>query len=301
MLFRHEADPDRNAVLAEASEALGQDVAGLFDPFRDNPFTTNREVQIGVFLANEIHRRRLARCGIEPVASLGLSLGEYNHLVEIGAISFEDALVLVAARGRVYDDGPSGMMVSLYPTSREAVEQIVAEASSFGRVSISNDNAPKQLVIAGDRTAVERAAAIFEEREFAEAVVIEDRIPMHSPVFEPAAAAFRPYLEAAPWRSPSKPYLPNTTAEKIDNPTPEQIIAALTDHVFHPVLWRQSIERVLGTNPDATFVEVGPRRVLCNLLGRKWVRNPRFATDETEPEVILAALGELDMAVTHET
>lgn len=296
MVSKHGADPDGQAVVAEASDVLGQDVAALFDPARPDLFATNRDIQIGVFLTNEIHRRRLARCGVRATASLGLSLGEYNHLVDIGAIDFADALCLVAARGAVYDEGPDGMMVSLYPSSREGVESIIARVADKGMVSISNENSPKQFVIAGERPAVERAAEIFADEEYAEPVTIEQHIPMHSPVFEPASRALRPHLMQAPWRVPSKPYLPNTTATPIPSATTDQIVSSLTRHVFHPVLWRQSIDAVLQAHPEATFIEVGARRILCNLLSKKWVKAPRFASDETAPADILAALSQRELA-----
>lgn len=282
MVSKHASDADGRNVVSEASDILGEDIAALFDPDRASLFATNREIQVGVFLSNEICRRRLARRGIEAVASLGLSLGEYNHLVEIEAISFSDALCLVEARGRVYDAGPEGMMVSLYPTSRGVVEDIIERVRGVGVVSISNENSPKQFVIAGERPAVERAAAIFEDEEYAAPVTIEDRIPMHSAVFKPASVALHPYLKGASWQTPAKPYLPNATAISIPAATSDQIINSLTEHVYKPVLWRKSIDAILGTYPNATFVEVGPRKVLCNLLSRKWIKSPRFSVDEME-------------------
>ncbi|MEM9812392.1 MAG: ACP S-malonyltransferase [Pseudomonadota bacterium] len=282
--------PEGADVLGEARDLLGSKVETLVDPHRPEPFATNLDIQLGVFLANEIHRRRLSRRGVVATASLGMSLGEYNHLVDIGAIAFADALRLVAARGRIYDAGPDGMMVSLFPTSRAVVDALVEEARPFGDLAISNENAPSQFVIAGDRGAVQHAAALFAEREYADPVTIEHRIPMHAPRFRPAAEALRPHLEAAPWRGPTRAYWPNVTAAPVERATPAEIVSLLTEHVHRPVLWRQSIEAVLERHPGAIFVEVGARRVLCNLLGRKWVRNPRFAAAEDDLDRVVEAV-----------
>ncbi len=296
MLSRFSDDPIARSLLAEASEILGEDVSGRFAADRDDLFDSNRGIQVGVFLANELHRRRLADRGVRAVASLGMSLGEYNHLVDIGAIRFDDALRLVEARGRVYDAGPEGMMVSLFPTTREAVAALLAEVERAGpgRAAISNENSPNQFVIAGETAAVERAAALFAAREFAEPVTIERRIPMHSPVFAPVAEVLRPHLAAAAWRRPVTPYMPNVTAVPLPDPSPETVVDMLAAHVHRPVLWRQSIDAILERHPDAVFVEVGPRRVLCNLLGRKWVRNLRHAAEEADLGMLAAVLADAE-------
>src|SRR5215470_752086 len=110
-------------ILQDASDILGRDVRSHYCSADSQMFLHNRDVQIGVFLAAYIHSERLAAEGIRSNASLGLSLGEYNHLVDIGAVSLASALRLLDARGRAYENGPRGLMMSVFPSDREHVRQ----------------------------------------------------------------------------------------------------------------------------------------------------------------------------------
>src|SRR2546423_684891 len=92
-------DPANADVLEHASDTLGRDLMTHFQPDKPAMFAHNRDVQIGVFLANHMHWQTLERAGIKAEYSSGLSLGEFNHLVHIGALEFEDALRVLTARG----------------------------------------------------------------------------------------------------------------------------------------------------------------------------------------------------------
>ena len=85
----------------------------------------------------------------------------------------------------------------------------------------------------------------------------------------------------ASWQQPSRPYLPNVTAELLESPSPPDIIGTLERHVYSPVRWRESIDLLAQLHPDAVFVEVGPRAVLFNLLQKRWHSNRKFKTDVT--------------------
>ena len=277
-------------MVEQASDVLGQDLDATFNPDDPDIFASNRNIQIGVFLANHIHLERLRSVGLKAVASAGMSLGEYNHLVEIGAIGFEDALRLVEARGRLYDAGPAGIMVSFFPVNRDVLEAAIDQIATPGCAEISNENSPKQFVVAGDADTVEALADLIAEQEFIEPTTIEFRIPMHCSRFKPVAAMLAPLLSEAPWRQTERAYLPNVSGKFKNVATPAAITDCLTHHVYSPVLWRQSIETIIARHPDCVFVETGPRRVLCNLLNRRWIRNQHFASDETAPEAIADSL-----------
>lgn len=266
-------------VLARASRVVGRDLAAHYRPENAAAFATNRDVQVGVFVASHAHLVALERTGVRADVSMGLSLGEYNHLVHAGAIEFEDALALVDARGAAYDAGPEGSMACVFPLPLDELVGTVERARELGPLEIVNLNSPTQNVIAGARDAVAAACRWLEEEQGCTWVLIEDRIPMHASMFRPVAHTLARVLHRAPWRAPRLPYLPNVTATLEHAPTATRIAGCLTRHVFSPVLWRQSIELVTRHTPDAIFVEVGPRTVLYNLLSRSWKRNPRFATD----------------------
>jgi [acyl-carrier-protein] S-malonyltransferase len=260
-----------NEVLSRAATVLGRNVP--------TTFTTNRDVQVAVFVANHAHLVALERSGVHADVSLGLSLGEYNHLVHAGAISFEDALALVDARGAAYDAGPEGSMACAFPVAIDALEPIVARMRGFGPLEIVNFNSPTQHVIAGARGAVSAACAALEEEAGASCVLIENRIPMHASMFRPVALRLARTLQRASWQTPKLPYLPNVTARFERSPSPSRIAHLLARHVFSPVRWRESIDLVTERDPSVVLVEVGPKTVLYNLLSRTWKKNARFATD----------------------
>jgi [acyl-carrier-protein] S-malonyltransferase len=272
-------------VARRAVATLGTEVAArYFDP-AGVPLATNRDVQVGVFLATQMHLAQLAEDGIDAETSLGLSLGEYSHLVHIGALTFEEALRLVDRRGAAYDTSPPGIMVTVLAAERDEVEQVIAAARPRGLVVISNFNTPTQHVIAGEAAAVTWAAERLEEDFSAHTVVIERRVPMHTPLLAGVAGQFRPALDRAAWiedRSPAhaaRAYWPNVSATPMLRPTRSDFIGQLVAHVTSPVLWRTSVEWVAANHPAATFVEVGPGGVLSNMLGRRWLAARHARTD----------------------
>jgi [acyl-carrier-protein] S-malonyltransferase len=275
----HLSPQSSNTLVHTASEIVGRDLAKHYHPHNPDMFASNRDVQIGVFLVNHLYMQALEEAGIDAPLSLGLSLGEYNHLVHIGALDFASALRLVEARGQAYDAGPDGAMASVFPLELGELQAVVHRARDWGALDIANFNSPTQHVLSGERAALDAALAILEDEYFVECVVIEQHIPMHTWGFHPVAALFRPALERAPWQPPRKPYLPNVRGTILGSPTPQDFIEALTLHVYRPVLWSESILFVANRYADARFVEVGPRAVLHNLLTRKWLTNTRFKTD----------------------
>jgi [acyl-carrier-protein] S-malonyltransferase len=277
--------PANRDVLAEASETLRYDLRAA------TAFATNRDVQLAVFVANHMLLQTLEAAGVTAELSLGLSLGEYNHLVHIGCLSFGDALRLVAARGAAYDNGPDGAMLSVFPLAIDELAPIVELAREHGDLEIANYNSPQQHVLAGERAAIDAVKRLVEEEFSIDAVEIESRIPMHCSRFRPVADAFRPALDAPRWHASTRPYMPNVYAEWIARPSAEQIVDALTRHVYQPVQWRRSIDRIADTYTDAIFIEVGPRAVLYNLLSPRWRRVAREKTDH--PENIAVAFDRL--------
>lgn len=271
-------------LMREASEILGRNLLAHYRADNPDIFATNRDVQVGVFLANHLHLRTLEHAGVKAGLSLGLSLGEYNHLVHIGALDFVHALRLIEARGLAYDAGPDGVMAAVFPLEHDALEPVVKRAQEYGALGIGSYNSPTQHVLSGERGAVEAALRVLEDEHAVEAVVIEPRIPMHSARFWPVVPAFLPALQQVPWQPIQRPYLPNVTGRFLSSPTPGDLIQSLALHVWRPVLWRQSVDLLTQCYSDAVFVEVGPRTVLTGLLQRRWHPNPKLHTDAVRGE-----------------
>jgi [acyl-carrier-protein] S-malonyltransferase len=274
--------PENRRRVAEASEIVGRDLGAHYRADNPDAFATNRDIQIGVFVANQLLLDSLEAAGISADVSLGLSLGEYNHLVHIGCLEFADALRIVAARGAAYDAGPDGAMISVFPLGEADLAEIVARARAHGTLEIANLNSPQQHVLAGERAAIEAARTLLDDEHSIDAVEIESRIPMHCSRFRVVADALRTALDAAPLKPARRPYLPNVLADWIPAPTPAEVRELLCCHVYQPVQWRRSIELVADRFPDAIFVEVGPRGVLYNLLSPRWRRVKREKTDHPE-------------------
>lgn len=275
-------DPAAAATLARASVVLGRDLGAHYRSGNPAVFATNRDVQVGVFLANHLRLEALGRAGVVARWSLGLSLGEYNHLVHIGALGFEEALALVDRRGALYDQGPEGVMVSVFPVAPEAAEEAIRHAEMVGRAVVGLYNSPRQQVLSGERDAVARVLAGLEDGGFVDAVTIEPRLPMHSPVFEPVARRLREVLRHAAWRRPEGRYLPNVLGTFAAHDAPGEVVSRLTEHVHRPVRWRASIDAVAAHVERPLFVEVGPRAVLTHLFRGEWAPGRRLATDVPE-------------------
>jgi [acyl-carrier-protein] S-malonyltransferase len=269
-------------LLEESSSLLGRDLRALYHPQNPSMFTCNRDIQIGVFLANHFRFLLLERAGVSTPYSLGLSLGEYNHLVHIGALSFEDALLLINKRGEIYDLGPRGAMAAVFPLPYEELLPVVERARAAGSLEVAIFNSPTQHVLAGDRDALDAALTILDDELFVQGRIIEERLPMHCSTFSPASIELKQALEKIPWRSPRSPYFPNVLGAPIPNTAPQHFIDLLTRHVHDPVLWRQSLVRAIEVHGDDTvFVEVGPGRVLSE-LSKRWMPCKTLHTDNAE-------------------
>jgi [acyl-carrier-protein] S-malonyltransferase len=174
------------------------------------------------------------------------------------------------------------MMAAFFPIEADEVEDIVKRASSSGCVQVANYNTPSQFVVAGEPEAVQVAMRLAEADFAIDPVVIEKQIPMHTEVFRPVSEALLPHLKSANFRKPKRPYVSNVLGNLVEDAGPEQIIKLLARHVYSPVLWRQSIDAIIERQPDAVFVEVGPRGVLYNMLQKRWHANSKFKTDVSD-------------------
>jgi [acyl-carrier-protein] S-malonyltransferase len=277
------AHPAAARVADRAEAVLGARLARYLDP-RGAPLDTNRDVQLTVFLATQMYLAALDEEGVSAEGSLGLSLGEYSHLVHIGALDFTDALSLVDERGRCYDRAPRGVMVTVLAVDHDTVAAAVAAAAAHGVVVIGNYNTPLQHVLAGEADAVFRAVDALESDHGAVTMTIETRVPMHSPLMHGVAEAFAPALARADWREPQLAYLPNICGRSIGRPRPRDFVRHLTRHMSEPVRWQASIDHVRHEHPEAWFLEVGPGGVLHKLLARAWHETPRARTAAPEGE-----------------
>ena len=269
-------------VLRDASDVLGRDLSAHYRAHNAEMFARNRDVQVGVFLAAYILAERLAAAGIHSDASLGLSLGEYNHLVDIGALSFASALRILDARGSAYENAPRGQMVSVLPCDAGQVQQALNSTTVSGSAGISIELSAKHFVIGGETHAVQAATAWLEEEAFAQTHIIDSALPMHSRIFRPAADAFLEALQKADWQPARKSYVPNVDGEILIDAGPPQFVDRLYRHIFNTVRWAQSVAAIVGRYPNTMLVEVGPKCILYNSVRREYKDLRCFRTDDPE-------------------
>jgi [acyl-carrier-protein] S-malonyltransferase len=212
----------------------------------------------------------VARPDLHPSWVAGHSLGEFSALVAAGAIGFPDALRLVRARGEAMrsagERGPGGMAAVL-GLELEAVESAcaAAQAATGEPVQVANDNCPGQLVISGSRAAL--AAAIVELKAGGARRVVELAVSIaaHSALMEPAQAELNLAIEATPIAATQIPVIGNTSAAALH--TPEEIRAELRSQLTSRVRWTESMRTLLRAGASS-FIELGPRDVLSNLVKR---------------------------------
>ncbi len=206
----------------------------------------------------------------------GLSLGEYSALAFAGALSLEDALTLVIARGKhmqaCCEATPSGM-TSVIGLGVGDLGPAVGAGAGLGAVGIANDNAPKQVVLSGATAALEAAAAKAKELGAKRAMPLNVAGAYHSALMAPAGESLRVDLAKASFQAPTMPVVANVTGQVHD---PATIADLLVQQVSSTVRWRESMNTIFGLGVERC-VEFGPGGVLKGLVRR----NDRSKTCQT--------------------
>ena len=262
-----EASRAAKAVYAEANEALGFDLAGLcFEgPEAELQLTVN--TQPALLATSVAVAAACAERGLTPDMAAGHSLGEYSALVIAGALSLGDAVRLVRKRGQFMQDAVPvgvGSMAAVMGLDLSTTDAICAEAAEGEVVGVANVNSAAQIVIAGHRTAVERATKLASSRG-GKSVALAVSAPFHSGLMAPAAEQLAREFEGAHVADPRIPVVRNVDAGVTR--TAGEVVPALVRQVASPVRWSQCVERLHAEGATA-FVEVGAGRVLTALLRR---------------------------------
>jgi len=198
----------------------------------------------------------------------GHSLGEYSALAAAGALSVADTARLLRIRGRAMQQAVpvgAGAMAALIGPEFDAAEAIAAEAAQGAVCQAANDNGGGQVVVSGDKAAVERAVDIAKARGVRRAMLLPVSAPFHCALMQPAAAAMTEALGKVEVRAPVVPLVANVLARAITDP--QQIVHSLIAQVTGTVRWRESVAFMAGQGVD-TFYEVGSGKVLSGLVKR---------------------------------
>ncbi|HET7031040.1 MAG TPA: ACP S-malonyltransferase [Candidatus Limnocylindrales bacterium] len=269
------ASPAAAAVLAEADAALGDPISRLaFDgPAETLDRTENAQPAL---LATSIAylaalRERWSSAGLDvppPAFAAGHSMGQYSALVAAEVISLADGVRLVRERGRLMQasgSGRDGAMAAILGLDDAQLPALVGRASAHGTFGVANRNAPGQVVVSGERAAIEAAAEIAKELGARKAIILPVSVAAHSPLMAEAAEGMRRVIEDVEFRDPVVTLLANADAREIT--TAAGARAELVEHLTAGVDWVAAIEHMTAAGVT-TFIEVGPGRVLTGLIKR---------------------------------
>lgn len=201
----------------------------------------------------------------EPSFVAGHSLGEYTALCVAGGVELFEAVRLAHLRGKYMQEAipeGKGAMVAVLKLPPEKVEEACRLASDEGVVEPANYNSPEQIVISGEKNAVEKASQIIKDMG-GKVVTLKVSVPSHCSLMKPAADAFRLKLAQTPIKNIKIPLVQNYTA--LAHTMAHEIRENLYRQIFSPVKWYQSVQCMVQEGVD-TFVEIGPKNVLSKLV-----------------------------------
>lgn len=251
---------------AEADEALGFSLSDLCfnGPEADLQLTAN--TQPAMLVTSVAASRVLAEAGIKSDFVAGHSLGEYSALVAAGALSLPDAVRLVRLRGQLMQQAVPvgvGAMAAILGLEVDKVAEACAAAAQGQICSPANFNSPAQIVIAGNREAVERAESECQQRGARRFIRLKVSAPFHCALMMPAQEGMTGPLASAQFNDPAVPLINNADARLIT--TGAAARDGLVRQISSPVQWTTSVELMLAQGVE-TFVEVGPGKVLSGLV-----------------------------------
>lgn len=271
------------ATFEEAGDVLKTDLWGLVKAGPAEHLNLTANTQPAMLAAGvAVYRLWRELGGPEPQVMAGHSLGEYTALTCAGALAFADALRLVRTRAEAMQaavpEGQGGM-AAILGLDDGVVEDLCREAAEGQEVAAVNFNCPGQVVIAGERPALERAMALAKARGAKRTLLLPVSVPSHCALMRPAAKALQQALAAVEIRSPRVPVLHNVDVTA--HAAPEAIRAALTQQIYSPVRWVETVQamRDMGV---ALVAECGPGKVLAGL-------NKRILGDVPTPALADAA------------
>ena len=268
-----EAFADARLVFQEVDDALGQALSKLMWEGPEDQLTLTENAQPALMAVSMAVVRVLASQGgwtIGGKASYvaGHSLGEYSALAAAGSLKLADTARLLKLRGQAMQKAVPvgvGAMAALLGVEIEDARQIAAEAAQGQVCDTANDNASGQVVLSGDKAAIDRAVAIAADKGFKRSVLLPVSAPFHCSLMKPAAEAMREALADVALLSPVVPLIANVTAQATSDS--EQIRRQLVEQVTGSVRWRESVieMRKLGVEKQ---IECGSGKVLTGLVKR---------------------------------
>jgi [acyl-carrier-protein] S-malonyltransferase len=255
--------------VTEASDALQFDLGKLIagGPKEELDLTTNTQ-PVMLTAAVAFYRAWIAAGGKAPAIVAGHSLGEYSALVAAGVIAFKDAVPLVRFRAQAMQEAVpvgQGGMAAILGLSDEDVQAACVASAQGQVVEAVNFNAPAQVVIAGHKSAVERACEAAKAKGAKRALPLPVSAPFHSSLLKPASDRLRDYMADLSFAAPQIPLINNVDVAIVSNPA--GIKDALVRQAANPVRWVETVQKI-ASQGITQVVECGPGKVLMGLTKR---------------------------------
>ncbi|OCH33155.1 malonyl CoA-acyl carrier protein transacylase [Aliivibrio fischeri] len=254
---------------AEASDALGYDLWSLVQNGPAEDLNQTFRTQPALLATSVALWRVWQEQGLaQPSVLAGHSLGEYSALVCAGVIDFKEAIKLVELRGQLMQEAvPAGIgaMYAIIGLDNDSIAKACEDAAQGEVVSPVNFNSPGQVVIAGNKDAVERAGVLCKEAGAKRALPLPVSVPSHCALMKPAADKLAVALESIEFNTPALPVINNV--DVIAEIDPAKIKDALVRQLYGPVRWTEVVENMAEQGVE-TLYEVGPGKVLTGLTKR---------------------------------
>jgi [acyl-carrier-protein] S-malonyltransferase len=267
------ANPSAAAIFAEADAALPAPISSLAWDGPADELDRTENAQPALLATSIAYLMALRDAWLEaetdpPVFAAGHSMGQYSAFVATGVISLADGVRLVRERGRLMQasgQGRDGAMAAVIGLGDARLPELVERSAAHGVFGIANRNAPGQVVVSGERSAIEAATEIGKELGARKVIVLPVSVAAHSPLMAEAAEGMRAVLADVAFSDPIVPLIANADAHEIT--TADDARNELVEHLTKGVDWVGAVERMAAAGVT-TFVEVGPGRVLTGLIKR---------------------------------
>lgn len=268
-----QAFPQCDALFEKANDIVGYDLKKIcFEGPQDKLNSTDIS-QPAIFVTSaailQLLQSHPATADIKPDVTAGLSLGEYTALYAAGALTFEDALVLVQKRGRAMQDAAdatNGSMVSVIGLEPEKVQQLCSHAAGDQILKPANFNCPGQIVISGQGEACYRAVELAEEYGAIKAIQLQVAGAFHTEMMAPAADTLKTALQGCQIHAPGDVRVIANVDVEYYNDT-DGIRHGLVRQLIEPIQWQKCMEKLLDEGVEK-YYEIGPGRVLTGLMRR---------------------------------
>jgi len=255
-------------VFDAASAALGYDLAQLCVHGPVEKLNLTENTQPAILAASIAVLRPLERRGLAATAAAGHSLGEYTAITAAGGFELKDAVSLVQKRGRYMQEAVpegTGLMAAVLGMERRELEKTCLEASKNGIVAPANYNSPGQIVIAGEKQAVEKAMELARAGGAKKVIPLAVSVPSHCTLMKQAGDRLARELDAVTISDLRIPIVNNADAKFLK--TASELRPSLIKQISSPLFWEDTIKNMVAEGYD-TFIEIGPGKVLSGLVRR---------------------------------